>query len=1296
MDQWGMARAAAQPTQQQQQQQVQHQQAAHVPQQGVASQYSYSASSYSGQQVVATASAASAAYGQSQTYAQQGYTQQAYQQPTATSAQVGYANTATYGAPAATALQSAQQQQVAWSQQAAAQGAQQADAQQGVYGRTSAGVTSVPSSGGSANAANQYGGQYGAVYAGQQGASQQVLGTSGRSTEDYQPQSVGNRGSTAYGAPQDSRATIGSGASYVVGSAPSVNASGVYGVTDNSKYAEVSKYGEAPKYSDIAKYGDNAKYVGSTSTAGYAGKASEYGGATSPTGYNQKTTSDQFAASYNMKAADYGMAERGHFGQAQNAYGQAGTRVDAVRGYQDAHAVTASSIQQRQSQLLLQQQALQAQQLQATMANRGDATSPLEGATRAQGDYLGRGTAVRTGGVQDYGGNARGMLGGNYGANRAEAELVAQYGGAGGRSVAADPRISAGGGAGYGSNQQASVYGGMSGGRGPGGGQMYGGHSAPAIGYGGVQLPPGRDYSAGRGTGGGGFPVQREGSYGGGRSERPSIGSSRNDDRRDPRPPFRSGGGDRRYEDVNRRNSRDNMPRDSISRDSNSRDRGRSTNRMQVSGGRGPPGGGGLYDREDRERGRDRDRDRRDDDRKRDRSPGLRASYDRKMSPAGDRDDRSRKESPRRDTSYNRHASPSKEKRREYVCKIEPYSLVDLERDYSSVSKRYSKLYVVPDFSKVVACWVNRDVELPINKPISFEHDAVDIEDEGESNKEAPPNIFDKAIPSSASAITPSIPTSSKPALQTTVWNAKVMLMSGLNYEAYAEFLSDKSTDDKPAHVHNLLKFVALRKDRSAIMAAGGRWDEELDGGDPTNGDSALIKAAIRCTRDSTQLDLSGCKSWSRIVEVHYERLGEDGLPSHKEITVMFLPTISDCVPSIEAWQAQWKARQQAKIESESSAKKIKDASEKKMPKEGNSNGVKSGKEALGVTEDVSISEGKTDNGDKSDEIQAKAENEPAKVVSEETKEVLIAPEEIPVPGLVLTTRRSKSSKMRSMTISLDGLLDYDEEDREECTFELSLFAEALQELLQHKMGSRILSNLEAIREGCVDRRKEEKKRKVENEKEVEVEGSSSQRKRSKFSDKPDVVEVKAEVDVNFNPDVKMDVEPLKVTEKVEENGTGGLEMENIEVKVESDAVDPQAATLVSAESVVKTLELNGTDDVQEVLKDAEMAQSAETTERLVEVVQDEKLEERKVEKKVVVDQELLLAYRYFDKNRVGYLKSDDLRRLLHSLGKFLSHRNVKDIVACAVTESSKSSRDDRVVYRTFTEKEVEVDVESV
>lgn len=75
--------------------------------------------------------------------------------------------------------------------------------------------------------------------------------------------------------------------------------------------------------------------------------------------------------------------------------------------------------------------------------------------------------------------------------------------------------------------------------------------------------------------------------------------------------------------------------------------------------------------------------------------------------------------------------------------------------------------------------------------------------------------------------------------------------MSGLTSEALAEFLQEKSSEEKPSHIHNLLKFVALRKDRSAIMAVGGRWDEELDGGDPANGDSALIKTAIRLTSGS-------------------------------------------------------------------------------------------------------------------------------------------------------------------------------------------------------------------------------------------------------------------------------------------------------------------------------------------------------------------------------------------------------------------------------------------------------------
>lgn len=187
----------------------------------------------------------------------------------------------------------------------------------------------------------------------------QILGGSGRgvtSADDYQAQSVVTRGSTVYGAPQDSRATIASGASYVVGGAPSGGASGVYGASDATKYTEVSKYGEAPKYGepakygDMAKYGEPAKYGGSGSTAGYAGKPSEYGGATSPTDYSQKAAAEQYGTSYNLKTSDYGLSDRGHFGQAQNAYGQPASRGDATRAYQDALPVTAVA-QQRQVRL---------------------------------------------------------------------------------------------------------------------------------------------------------------------------------------------------------------------------------------------------------------------------------------------------------------------------------------------------------------------------------------------------------------------------------------------------------------------------------------------------------------------------------------------------------------------------------------------------------------------------------------------------------------------------------------------------------------------------------------------------------------------------------------------------------------------------------------------------------------------------------------------------------------------------------------------------------------------------------
>ena len=47
-------------------------------------------------------------------------------------------------------------------------------------------------------------------------------------------------------------------------------------------------------------------------------------------------------------------------------------------------------------------------------------------------------------------------------------------------------------------------------------------------------------------------------------------------------------------------------------------------------------------------------------------------------------------------------------------------------------------------------------------------------------------------------------------------------------------------------------------------------------------------------------------------LQIHYNRVGKDGLFSHKEITVLFVPDLSECLPSFDAWRAQWLAHRKA------------------------------------------------------------------------------------------------------------------------------------------------------------------------------------------------------------------------------------------------------------------------------------------------------------------------------------------------------------------------------------------------
>lgn len=52
-------------------------------------------------------------------------------------------------------------------------------------------------------------------------------------------------------------------------------------------------------------------------------------------------------------------------------------------------------------------------------------------------------------------------------------------------------------------------------------------------------------------------------------------------------------------------------------------------------------------------------------------------------------------------------------------------------------------------------------------------------------------------------------------------------------------------------------------------------------------------------------------------LQIHYDRVGKDGLFSHKEVTVYFVPDLSECLPSLDTWRTQWLAHKKAVAERE-------------------------------------------------------------------------------------------------------------------------------------------------------------------------------------------------------------------------------------------------------------------------------------------------------------------------------------------------------------------------------------------
>ncbi|URD78443.1 cell division cycle and apoptosis regulator 1 [Musa troglodytarum] len=1272
--------------------------------------------------------------------------------------------------------------------------------------------------------------------------------------------------------------------------------------------------------------------------------------------YSQK--GDQFSA---IKNPDYALTDRRHYGEHQGAFVGRELQSDSARRYLDSVSLSNRHQaelhdQMDQASLLRQQQMLKAQPLQS-------------GSDMRQDEYF----AART--VPSHHGS----------------QEISSYG----ARTDADPRgLSVYGATSYGGQVAASILGGAP--RRNVDDLMYVQGSSNAA-YG-VGLPPGRDYAAGKGI----LGPPHESNYQANVLSRthPTLGVSMVDERNDDRNAYR------RELEIREEERRRELMREREKERERDREREREREREH-----------------ERERERERLRERRDKERERDRKHGP---------------DSRRERTPPRTTRDRRGSSLIKDEKAVY-----PFCLVDVERDYLSLSKRYPRLAIAPDFSKAIMNWPRETLNLSLYTPVSFEHDFLDIEDKSEEKGSV---LLDEPL---------------KPKGVKTLWNTKVILMSGISCEALNELCLEKDTDERIVHFNNILKFAVLKKDRS-FLAIGGPSHVTLDG-DPQLNDSSLIQTAIRHVKHATQLDLHNCLHWNRFLEIHYNRVGKDGLFSHKEVTVLFVPNLSECLPSVDLWQSQWLAhkkeiaereRQLAlkqekksgekkeadkgdnshgktvndspakslkgedylvkddmddiktdyqtkdevdgskkivaedegkgpllddqqtehkddalvvgecktneklvhdegslelgteikkttkkkivkkvvkgktvakkvivttvqdtcakqdekmdmsddkteykdgnasqegenlgdplnpktcvekkivtkvavsnspqkeetanssefqtdmKLDDESVPKeeakkeqggdtivqdaeikttgkkkvirrvikrkvpatKVKDAnsskdaeetkvkqvkdhsgkkeldvaegifSENKIMEESNAPSVekvdlnektvtneklekketstvdshstveKGGSKSINDSEETMQKESK-EGGEDGKKERKKDEREKSKGVKHEPnpkshkeKEKGGSREHPMHPGLILQTHRVKGSKLRSMSLSLGGLLDYNDKDIEECTFELSLFAESFNEMLQFEMGCRLLSFLEKLRERYVVKRNNRKRQRDDKSEKGTVKEKSPV-KRPKTSDgsqvskstrpgKEDISskisdegmsvisesvklekeggsdrtndehkggddtaaglgEIKMEEKTVDDDMVDDDEDPEEIIEEEADDDAGSNRVgEASDVKADTTEAEPEIA--MSKDDDSKPTSESGTDKVAIVNEKSDKEEDKQIVEEKKDSTKDEKdsVEDENKDsskdvnevhvKDAVVDKQLLQAFRFFDQNRVGYIKVQDLRCILHNLGKFLSHRDVKELAQSALLESN-SARDDRIFYK--------------
>lgn len=451
---------------------------------------------------------------------------------------------------------------------------------------------------------------------------------------------------------------------------------------------------------------------------------------------------------------------------------------------------------------------------------------------------------------------------------------------------------------------------------------------------------------------------------------------------------------------------------------------------------------------------------------------------------------------------------------------------------------------------------------------------------------------------------------------------ARVMLLSTMKQE---EPEDEKKKVAQP-HLSKRIKFLVAKKANGGLMSIGGPWSESKDGGNPAN-DKTLIKTATRHCKEICGIDLSPCKTWYKFIEIHYKRTS--GVVDR---TVIFVPDIWNHFGGDEQVKVYKQVhRQEVEVEEEVEVE-------------------------IEVEEDVEAKEG--------EEKKEGDEKEKKKMTKKIKKKV---------NGKKVVDNIT----VRSMDLSLNGILEYDMQDKHEETAELSLFAEAFDEMLSSKYAARVLEILKAKKEKTDAQAADLKRKRDEDNAERQAKLSAEREER--------------------------EAKRRKVEEEKKKEAELKQKQEEEEKNMTEEQIKERRAKEAEEKKKKDEEEKKKREEEEKKKKEEEEAKAKAEEEQKKKREEEEKAKKTRTQvvTTTTIDQTVLEPFSFFDKptghggQQVGHLKREQVEGILHAMGN-LCQREVDALLRGAGLPKEKAHMS--LYYKTLattthtTTKEVPIE----